>query len=141
MCQDCAGHFRAELDHPSLREFLDRLGVPVLLVDDDVRILVASEMARTLLGKVKEEIEGNCSGDIIECANARLPGGCGGTMHCKACVIRISVQETYVTGKSLERIPAHADIVGTDGPIRARFLISTERVGQFVLLRIDEVSA
>ena len=140
MCQECADYFRAVLDHPSLQEFLDRLGVPVLLVDDDVRILLASEMARKLLGKVKGAFEGHHGGDVIECANARLPGGCGKTLHCKGCAIRNSVQETYATGESHEKVLAHANVVGTDGPIRTRFLISTEKVGQFVLLRIDEVS-
>jgi hypothetical protein len=139
MCRECEEHLLVGFNHPSLQEFLDRLGMPVLLVDDDVNVLAANDMASKLLGKEKGELEGYRGGDVIECSYARLPGGCGRTVHCNACAIRMSVQDTCTTGKSCEKVPACADLYTENGPTHVQFLISTQKVGQFVLLRIDQV--
>jgi hypothetical protein len=76
---------------------------------------------------------------VLECAYARLPGGCGNTEHCKACTIRRTITTTHATGDGKVNVPAYQDIVTPGGIREVRFLISTEKVGNFVLLRIDEV--
>jgi hypothetical protein len=116
--------------------FLDRLAAPVLVVDDNARIVAANEKACTLLGKMVDEIVGTLSGCAIECVHARQDGGCGKTVHCKSCTIRITVRDTYTTGKSHYDVPAYPDSsLGTrDKPIC--FLISSIKVADYVVVKI-----
>lgn len=140
ICPDCRKQLLRTPCPVEFTEFLHRLTTPVLLVDDNVRVKCFNEQARALLGKNPPELLEHLGGDVIECAYARLPGGCGNTECCKACTIRRTVTETYATGISKERIPAYADIVTPSGVSETRFVISTEKVGQFVLLSIHEVT-
>ena len=138
-CPACREYFSSPRNRMSLEQYLNQIGVPVLVMDDDVRVLGFNQPARTLLGHRIEGCLGRYGGDVLECAYARLPGGCGNTEHCKACAIRRTVTTTHATGDSKTNVPAYQDIVTPGGTREVRFLISTEKVGNFVLLRIDEV--
>ena len=124
---------------PTMDQFLDRSAAPVLVVDPQGEILFANKHALGLLGKDLEGVRGYKGGDAMECAYARLPGGCGRTEHCKACTIRNSVVETFNTGQSLLRVPAYLNRRTDDGTVRIRFLISTQKVDNTVFLRVDQV--
>ncbi|MCJ7776462.1 MAG: hypothetical protein MUP08_08760, partial [Desulfobulbaceae bacterium] len=67
-------------------------------------------------------------------------GGCGNTVHCKSCTIRNTVTDTLQSGKSNIKVPAYPDLHHITGDNRIRFLITTERAAEAVLLRIDEIS-
>lgn len=132
-------HFSSGNKIRSLREYLDTLDVPVVVVDDDVRVITANEQAQLLFGKKLPVIEGSYGGEMAECAYARLPGGCGKTVHCRSCAIRNTVTDTYRTSKNHVRVPAYEDRPAGETQKKIRFLISTEKVGEFVLLKIDNV--
>jgi PAS domain-containing protein len=140
VCTECLAFLRANRPGRTLRSFLDSLPVPVLALDSEGRVSVSNSAARRALGRVSaEEVEGRLGGDALECAYARLPGGCGQTLHCKACTIRGSVMHTHATGESLDRLTAHQELGGVGEPRRRAFLIATEKRGDVVLLRIDAV--
>jgi len=138
-CPACREYFSTPQTPKSLQQYLDEIGFPVLVMDDDVRVLGFNEPARSLLGLRLEGCVGRYGGDVLECAYARLPGGCGNTEHCKACAIRRTITTTHTTGVGQVNVPAYQDIVTPGGTREVCFLISTEKVGNFVLLRIDEV--
>ena len=138
-CPACREQFSTPRTLKSLQQYLDEIGFPILVMDDDVRVLGFNERARSLLGPRLEGCPGRHGGDVLECAYARLPGGCGNTEHCKACAIRRTVANTYLTGDGQMNVPAYQDIVTPGGVREVRFLISTEKAGNFVLLRIDEI--
>ncbi|MFH1726661.1 MAG: hypothetical protein ABII00_18780 [Elusimicrobiota bacterium] len=138
MCPACETRLLPEVGD-STHEFLDRLGVPVLLMEADARVRSANKYARAILGKELPKIEGEGCGDVIACPNARLPEGCGYTVHCKDCSIRNAVLETFETGKSIVRRSAYPDIERAGGIKKMRILISTEKAGEIVLLRIDDI--
>jgi PAS domain-containing protein len=138
ICSSCGDYFLSGR-RPTLDEFLDRLAVPVLVVDAQGTIVLANHYALDILGKDLNKVQGYRGGDAMECGYARLPGGCGKTEHCKACTIRNSVMETFSTGQSLLRVPAYLNRRTEDGTVRIRFLISTQKVADTVLLRIDQV--
>ena len=48
--------------------------------------------------------------------------------------------ETLATGRAVERVPAYQLKKAANGVQAIRYLISTERVGEAVMLRIDEVA-
>ncbi len=134
-CRDRLAHETGE----TLRDFLDRLEVPVLLVEREARVLGANSQAQALLGKKMPEIENRLSGNVIECVHAHEPGGCGGTIHCKSCTIRKTVRDTYSSGEPHVNVPAYQDIRTPAAVKQFRFLISTEKVGDYVMLRIDDL--
>ena len=138
VCEECLRGIDAEAGTP-LADFLDRLAAPVVLVDSDVTVKAANKLVRNLLGKDNSRIRGYKGGDVFECAYARLPGGCGQTLHCSGCAIRRSVTETFATGKTLRRVPAtlHKQLPAEIQQLY--MLISTEKAWNMVLLKIDYV--
>ena len=137
VCPSCKDYFLSG-KRPSLDELLGRLAVPVLVVDSEGAIVLANQHALDVLEKDLDSVQGYKGGDVMECAYARLPGGCGKTEHCKACTIRNNVMETFSTGQGLYRVPAYLNRWVGNEKIRIEFLISTEKVDDTVLLRIDQ---
>ena len=139
ICSDCLKEIF--MDRPRKgREVLDSIGAPVLLLDKGYRVKAANEPARKILNRPLTDIENFLPGEAMECINARLPGGCGKTVHCQACALRMALNKTITTGEDLERVPAYQDVYQKDGSIARRYLlISTEKLEDFVLLRIDEI--
>jgi PAS domain-containing protein len=139
-CQDC----RAELFQPGepvvLSEYLNQLEAPILVLDGETRVVTFNDRARALLGKNPPECAGQFGGDVMECAYARLPGGCGHTIHCQACTIRRTVTGTLLSGEPQRDVLAYQDIVTPAGPRQVLYKVSTEKVGHFVLLRINAAS-
>jgi hypothetical protein len=139
ICEECANIAFVELDMDRAEILLEGFSEPVLIVDGDVVGVIANSKARQVLGKDLPRIKGFKGGNIIECIHAKEPGGCGTTMHCSGCAIRLTVEDTYRTGKSHLRVPAYAEIPREGQPHNTGFLISTEKVKGVVLLRIDRV--
>ena len=123
-----------------LREYLDHLEAPVLVVNGDGVVKTANKVAQDLLQKDLSEIEGYLGGKVFECVHSTEPGGCGETIHCSGCAIRRTVMETLNTGNNQLRVPASLDCKTHTGVCGIHYLISTEKLGEVVLLRVDEVN-
>ena len=139
ICGDCAQtvlSFRAK----RLQGFLDQFPEPVFLVTSEGRIVTANSAGFSALGKQPEEVDGKLGGQAFDCKYADLPEGCGKTVHCKSCTIRNTVMDTLESGMSHLKVPAYPDLHHITGNYRIRFLITTERIAETVLLRIDETS-
>ena len=140
ICTECRDHFFGNgVGVPTLEEFLDRLDAPVLVVDGDGVVLTANQGARELVQKSASAIRGHLGGEVMECAYARLPEGCGRTVHCEGCAIRNTVMATHADGVERVGVEAFQDLSGLEGVQRMRILITTEKVGPSVLLRIDSI--
>ena len=135
LCPECAFHIRAS-GGMLLQSFLDGLKAPIVLVDGDGVVVTANGEARAMLGKTSIQINGFRGGEVFECEYAYLPEGCGSTVHCSGCTIRNTVMDTLQSGKSHEKTPAYLNQREAG---RIAFLISTEKVGDYVLLRVDDV--
>ena len=127
MCKKCFSRLTSE-SGTSLREFLKALEVPIFLVGEDTEV-VFSDYA---------EHEGLLSGDVLECAHARLPGGCGKTEHCAACTIRNAVTSTYDTGESILGVPGYQQIVKNGVPVRVPISVSTVMSPDGVVLKVEK---
>ena len=134
MCRGCHAHFRRQWRGLSLSEYLDDVPSPVIVVDEDVRLIAANQGAAELLGKAPEEMVGLLGGEALECAHARRPGGCGLTVHCRTCTIRNSVTTTVQTGEPCVRVPAYLE--RPEG--RLGLLVSTHRRGPVVQVVIEK---
>jgi len=121
------------------KQLLDYLPEPVLVIDADGIVKVANKSGLKLLGKELADIKNELGGDAFECSYAGQEGGCGKTVHCRTCAIRNIVMDTLATGKGYKNVPAFQSINTSDGPRIIRFYISTQKVEDCILLRIDRV--
>jgi hypothetical protein len=117
-----------------LIDYLEHLVVPVMLVDRFGKVRTANTKAQALFQKNLSKIVGFNGGNVFECAHAKRPEGCGATIHCSGCTIRRTVMDTFSSGKSNLGVPAYVDAASHR---KIDMLISTERAGDVVLLRID----
>ncbi len=139
ICKDCATKVLNQ-GGISLNEFIDSIDAPILYMESSSKVISANKNALKVLGKEQKEIEHKAQGDVLECIYAKQDGGCGKHDHCKSCAIRFAVMNTLSTGKSILKIQSHSDIQQFDKIKKLKFLISTEKFGQFVLLRIDDIT-
>lgn len=138
VCEKCLTNLVKDMGQ-SLEDFLDTLGVPILLVTGDVRVIGANSAAKSMVAKSQVEIGGNLGGNVLGCNHAAEPGGCGKTVHCRECVIRHAVTYTMKTGLPCVKTPAFADIGVISANEKVRFLITTEKRNGMVLLQIEPV--
>lgn len=121
-----------------LATFLDRMDEPVLLVNGAGFVVGANYAAQKALNKSTPALAGLPGGDVVECAHARLPGGCGHTVHCAACTLRGTVTHTHRTGEAKTAVQATMQLV-REGEVREQLItFTTERVGGIVWLRLDK---
>jgi len=101
MCDECRAYFERQIDGLPLDRYLDGFEAPVMIVDGDGRLVASNEMAATMCGKSQKELIGLLGGEAMECGYARLPGGCGRTVHCETCTIRNAVTATLENRQGL----------------------------------------
>ncbi len=87
-----------------LRALLNAIPSPILVVDQDVRILDYNQAAAELVGEEPTVVLSKRGGDALHCINAlEAPGGCGTGPACGGCTIRNSVRQAY-EGKRVCRV-------------------------------------
>ena len=140
ICKSCRNNVLFQLG-VELELFLDSLEAPVVMVNRSGTVVTANDKARKMFRKDLSEIEGYRGGEVFECAYARMPEGCGNTTHCSGCTIRRTVMQTYGTGKGFLRVQATLNQYTPKEPEEMDLLISTEKLSDVVLLRIDKIEA
>lgn len=140
MCEECINNVFAG-SRIELGTFLDTFAAPVLVVDETACVITANKQARMLFHKDLPDIEHLEPGDVFECAYAKLPAGCGKTIHCDGCTIRNTIMDTLQSGKSHLKTPAYLHTGTPDDCTKIDLLISTERVKGVVMLRIEIVGS
>lgn len=138
ICGVCANRMFGQMG-AKLHAFLDRLDAPIVVIDEDGIVKSCNSKACALLDKELSQIEGFLPGEVFRCIHSMLPAGCGGSIHCSGCALRRTISETYATGKSFTRVPAFLKPVVPGETEEISMLISTEKVGDCVMLRIDRL--
>ena len=138
ICDNCTDNIEFQMGVP-LEKFLNTLPVPIVIIDRDCRFINANQPALDIIGKDILLCRGGLTGDVFECAYARLPEGCGKTIHCSGCVIRSTISETWQTGKEFVDIPAILDSYVSSQKAAQRFHISTKKINNLVLLKMEAV--
>lgn len=139
ICPDCAREalsFKAE----PLARFLDRFPGPIYVVNEELEIISANSEGAHNLGKGLDDFAGKLPGDAFDCEEAKKSGGCGRAKHCRTCTIRNTLTDTLETGVSHNNVPAYPDLQSVTGEKKLKFLISTEKFGFGVVLKIEEIS-
>jgi hypothetical protein len=118
--------------------FLDSIDAPILLMQGNPRQTVtANQKACALFGKDLSRIEQQRGGQVFDCIHAFTEAGCGKDIHCENCKIKNAVVETFTTGVSCNGVSTVLEIK-KNGEVNAYDLqVTTEKVGDYALLRID----
>jgi PAS domain-containing protein len=135
MCPECSGHFGAQWDGMSYQEYLERFDFPVVVVGGDLRVVAANRAAGDMLGRESGELIGLLGGEALECSHARLPGGCGQTVHCTTCTIRNAVTRASRTGEASGRVPA----LLSRSERTYDLMVSATRDGELVRVTVEPV--
>jgi ferredoxin len=106
MCPECGEYFGAQWAGMSYDEYVNRFPYPVVLMEQGVRVVAINRPACDFIGRESDAVKGLLGGEALECVHARLPGGCGKTVHCATCAVRNSVTRTHATGQPTHRVPA-----------------------------------
>jgi hypothetical protein len=133
ICSDCKDNIVFQ-QGVSLQRYIDSLPIPLFVVDSNVIITAVNRAACKTLGKKSVEIVQRMGGEVFECQRARLPEGCGKTIHCSGCTIRKTVAQCFTTGEPQIKVPAY---LNPDGPKSSQLSITAIKVGASVLLRIE----
>lgn len=140
ICLDCADGMLANEAVP-LQHLIDKLEMPVLVVDSDVTVELVNQSAQEALGVSSEEARHRRGGEVFDCLHSHLPGGCGRTIHCTGCVLRRAVARTHETGEPQMRVPATLKKGDPDAPSSIAFLVTTVKKENVVLVKLDKVDA
>ena len=122
----------------SLQEFIDKLIVAVIVLDKNGAIETVNEKARLLFNKELFFFRGKSVGQVFECEYAQLPEGCGETVHCSGCTIRMAITETFTTGRPIFRKGATLKDLKPGEPIKIHYYVSTRKRGDAILLHVEE---
>ena len=110
---------------------------PTLLMQPEPRVVVtANKEARALFNKSLAEIEGQRGGQVFDCIHSFTEKGCGLDENCKDCKVKGAVLDTFATGTPHDNVKTILDIKKEDGTIPYAIVVSTEAVGDFVLLTV-----
>jgi PAS domain-containing protein len=94
ICPDCYVQLLKQNEGLSHDEYLETFDVPVVIVDSQRRITAANQAALGMIEKPIERVVGILGGEALECLHSKLPEGCGRTIHCETCLIRILILKT-----------------------------------------------
>lgn len=137
MCAECLQFLDKEWRGMTVGGYLDTVDEPIILVNEERRMVSCNKSAEKLLGKPRGEMRGLLTGEFIECENSVLSEGCGSGVHCSACVLRNSINHTVKTGKPLDKVPAHMNWLQNGLPVIRHITVSTEKSGEFIMLQIS----
>ena len=140
ICTRCVATKLTRGVHSSLQDLLGLIAEPVLVFDSQGVVKTANASGRKLLGKDLVDIEGHLGGDVFGCSFAGLPQGCGKGENCKTCAIRNIMLDTLASGRGYKNVPAFQNIRTPNGDRLMRFYISTEKIDDQILLRIDDIT-
>ena len=135
ICSECDTYFREQVEGLPIDRYLDKFEAPIIIVNADGRILASNKMAEDITGKSRQEVSGLLGGEALECVYARLPEGCGKTVHCETCTIRRTVITAMESGEPQLHKPVTLKQLG----VEVNMVISTNKIGGLVRIVIEDV--
>ncbi len=138
ICKTCSDNFLNDKSD-SFQTFINSFHFPIVVVDSTGHVIKVNTPACELNCNAEHETKNSLPGEVINCVNAFEPGGCGKTIHCYTCTLRQSINQTFETGSCLRNVPAYKDVFVGENQQPVRFLITTEKIHDRVLVRIDDL--
>lgn len=134
MCPECLGYFMKQIKGLPIEKYLENFLFPVLIVNADGRIIASNLAAEKMTGKTSDEISGFLGGEVMECQYARLPEGCGNTVHCESCTIRRAIMSVMENGQSQD----HKNVKLKQDDKEIKMIISVKKIDDVVQMIVEE---
>ena len=135
ICESCAGHLPGASSNSELLEAID---APVLLMQGNPRqVVTANKRALELFVKELPEVEGHRGGQVFDCVHSFTEAGCGKDRNCDDCMIKKTIIDTFMTSRSFNGVSAYLQVKKVDGIKTFLLQISTEKIGDLALIRIN----
>ena len=111
--------------------------LPTVILDKDLKVVSANELARRVLGAH----EGVPLGDALGCVDAALPGGCGAGQRCANCTFRRTAQRA-INGETVRDrgFVMRGDTPENDLHLMARAGPFDNGGGRLAILALDDVN-
>ncbi|MDD5641465.1 MAG: PAS domain-containing protein [Syntrophales bacterium] len=123
---------------------LEAIPSPILVVDDDVRIIGVNQAASDLVAQKPEMVIRRRAGEVLHCLHAtENPEGCGRAESCHICPVRQAVTESF-RGQRVVRKRARMELVMKDRPVEMYLLVTTApftyQSKSLVILILEDIS-
>ena len=123
---------------------LDAIPSPILVVDDDVRIIGYNQAASELLAQNPELVILRRTGEVLHCVHStESPKGCGRADFCGTCPVRNSVKES-LSGHRVVRKRARMELDSQGEKVQIYLLVTTApftyKDQALVLLILEDIS-
>ena len=139
VCKSCNRSFNTSSTAAILKTLADAIDAPVLVMQAEPRqVYTANRKALELFNKGLDRIEKHRGGQVFDCVYAFTEAGCGKDVHCQQCKIKNAIVETLSTGRPYKDISALLDIKTSTGTSTYTVQISTEKIGDMALVRMDQ---
>lgn len=124
------------------RAVLEAIDAPVLLMQGDPRqVVTANRKALALFGKAPSEVESHRGGEVFDCVHSFTAAGCGKDANCENCRIKDAIVDTFVTAASHRHVSTELSVKKPDGTGRYLVQVSTEKLGDLALVRVERYGA
>ena len=138
ICPDCIESIFGK-QNSSITAFINSIDAPILLMQPDPRqVHTANKKACELFEKDLSQIEGHRGGQVFDCVHAFTEMGCGKDENCEDCKIKNSIVDTFTSGKSYDGVSTVLEIKKNNSKKPYVLKVSTEKVGDLALIRIDK---
>jgi len=139
ICDNCAVLVSATSDNTVLLESID---APILLMQGNPRqIVTANRRALELFEKELPQIEKHRGGQVFDCIHSFTEAGCGIDANCENCKIKNAIIDTFTTATSHNGVSTELPIRKANGTKTYALQVSTEKIGDLALVRVDRYDA
>ncbi|MBI4793301.1 MAG: hypothetical protein HY789_11405 [Deltaproteobacteria bacterium] len=121
---------------------LEAIDAPVLLMQGNPRqVVAANRKALALFEKEPHEVESHRGGQVFDCVHSFTEAGCGKDVHCENCRIKNAIIDTFTTGNAHNGVAAELPVKKANGIKSCVLQVSTEKVGDLALVRVERYDA
>lgn len=140
ICLPCGERFVANTGVPIAR-FLEQFDAPVVLTDQQGRVVDANALARSLHAVDCVSSEKRSIGEVFECIHARQPSGCMRQVHCSGCVLRQAITGALRHGVSTRDARAVLKLGQRADSATTELRVSATKTGRVVALQVYPIEA
>lgn len=138
LCASCRSRIADAGPARNEKKAIDSIDAPVLLMQPNPRqVYVANNKAEIIFGKDLPGMEGHRGGEVFDCIHSFTEAGCGKDVNCADCKIKNAVVETFTGARNLSGVSTTLEVKKRGEIISYVLEVSTEKVGELALLRID----
>ena len=138
ICPECFEHFSRQLDGYHLSDYLDTFDEPMVILNSEARVIAYNQSYAEAYLDGETRPPGLLGGEFLDCANSRLPEGCGHTVHCRTCAIRNTITATLQTGETHKDVAAYLETQENGKSVIKHLKLTAEMHGLMVRMVIQE---